>query len=171
MSPAASVQRRAYWRFGVLAMGVAVLVLVAVACTREAPRATSAAAPSSAWPWARWTTWQYNPWSSVFPTSAQGSVYLPLAIQNWPSLTSFTPQLATSWSVQAARLLLRLGFILPALSLLARLGGLSEANRIGDDSPCSPASASSPPEPPTSASADIEHSGCHLAMCRDIGPT
>lgn len=46
------------------------------------------------------TTWQYNPWATNFPAAATGFVYLPLAIQDWPSLTSFTPQLAASWSVR-----------------------------------------------------------------------
>lgn len=34
---------------------------------------------------------------------------------------------------QAARMLIRIGFILLVMALLARLGGLSEANLVGDD--------------------------------------
>jgi hypothetical protein len=36
-------------------------------------------------------------------------------------------------TTQAARLLIRIGVILLVLALVARLGGLSEANLIGDD--------------------------------------
>lgn len=53
-----------------------------------------------------WTSWEYNPWTTNlnFPGAAGGFVYLPLAIQNWPSLTSFTPQLASDWSVHGNQL-------------------------------------------------------------------
>lgn len=51
-----------------------------------------------------WTTWEYNPWSTNFPGAANNLVYLPLAVQNWPSLTSYTPQLAQDWSVHGKQL-------------------------------------------------------------------
>lgn len=57
-----------------------------------------------------WTSWGFNPWTTslAFPTAATGFVFVPLAIQDWPSLTSFTPQLATSWSVAGHELTLQL---------------------------------------------------------------
>ncbi|HEX3812943.1 MAG TPA: ABC transporter substrate-binding protein [Mycobacteriales bacterium] len=55
-----------------------------------------------------WTSLQYNPWTTNFPGAAGGFVYLPLAIQNWPSLTSFTPQLAKSWSATGNKLTITL---------------------------------------------------------------
>lgn len=49
-----------------------------------------------------WTTWSYSPYNVNFAntgvSAADGLVYLPLAIDSWPSLTTYIPQLATSWS-------------------------------------------------------------------------
>jgi peptide/nickel transport system substrate-binding protein len=47
-----------------------------------------------------WTTWSYSPFNVNFVGAAQGFVYLPLAIDSWPSLTKYIPQLATSWGVK-----------------------------------------------------------------------
>jgi peptide/nickel transport system substrate-binding protein len=104
---ATSARRRKCRRLGVLASGIAALVLVVAACAgvgssgnADGTQLTMAMGP--------WTTWQYNPWSPAWPSSLQGFVYLPLAIQNWPSLTSFTPELAASWSADGNNLIIRL---------------------------------------------------------------
>jgi peptide/nickel transport system substrate-binding protein len=47
-----------------------------------------------------WTTWSYSPFNSTFVGAAYGFVMVPLAIDSWPSLTQYIPQLATSWSLQ-----------------------------------------------------------------------
>ena len=44
-----------------------------------------------------WTTWSYSPFNVNVVGAAAGFVYLPLAINSWPSLTNYIPQLATSW--------------------------------------------------------------------------
>lgn len=110
MLPASSGQRGTRRRFGVLLASAAVLALVAAACpgagsSANASSSSTTLVMASSSPW---TTWQYNPWATGFPGAAGGFVYLPLAIQNWPSLTSFTPQLATSWSVQGNKLTVKL---------------------------------------------------------------
>jgi peptide/nickel transport system substrate-binding protein len=46
-----------------------------------------------------WTTWSYSPFNVNFVGAAQGFVYVPLAINSWPSLTNYIPQLATSWKL------------------------------------------------------------------------
>jgi peptide/nickel transport system substrate-binding protein len=46
-----------------------------------------------------WTTWSYSPFNVNFVGAGAGFVYLPLAIDSWPSLTNYIPQLATSWGL------------------------------------------------------------------------
>jgi peptide/nickel transport system substrate-binding protein len=55
-----------------------------------------------------WTTWSYSPFTTTFPGAAAGFVLQPLAIQSWPSLTKFIPQMATSWTVKGNQLLVNL---------------------------------------------------------------
>ncbi|MGH3409306.1 MAG: ABC transporter substrate-binding protein, partial [Streptosporangiaceae bacterium] len=45
------------------------------------------------------TTWSLNAYSPIALTIGEGLIQLPLAVENDPSLTSFTPQLASSWQV------------------------------------------------------------------------
>jgi len=45
------------------------------------------------------TTWSYNPYNVNGLTIQHGLITLPLAIQNYPSLTDYTPQLADKWAV------------------------------------------------------------------------
>ncbi|HEX4216657.1 MAG TPA: ABC transporter substrate-binding protein [Candidatus Dormibacteraeota bacterium] len=86
---------------GTLALAVALLL---TACGgNQSSNATLVMASSGPW-----TQWQWNPWTTVFPGAAGGFIYLPLAVQDWPNLTSFTPMLASSWSVQGDKLLVKL---------------------------------------------------------------
>lgn len=54
------------------------------------------------------TTWSFNEFNALGLGIADGLVYLPLAIQDDPSLTKFTPQLASSWSVSGTKLTLHI---------------------------------------------------------------
>ena len=117
MSTASSGRRRAGRRFAVLSTVAAALLLGVAACTGGGSSASSGTSKSSAGgsntellmaTSSPWVSWQYNPFAKNFPGAATGFVYLPFAIQNWPSLTTFTPQLAASWSVQGNKLTLKL---------------------------------------------------------------
>jgi peptide/nickel transport system substrate-binding protein len=54
------------------------------------------------------TTWSLNEYSPVALTIGEGLVQLPLAVENDPSLTSYTPQLASSWTVSGDTLTIHL---------------------------------------------------------------
>jgi peptide/nickel transport system substrate-binding protein len=92
-------------RFG--AAGVAVAVaLLAAACSGGGTTSKSSAtaylqyAPASSWG----TTWSLNQYNPLGLTIVHGLILLPLAVENVPSLTSFTPQLASSWTVSGSTL-------------------------------------------------------------------
>lgn len=55
-----------------------------------------------------WITWSYNPYNASALGALGGFVYLPLAIQEWPSISKFIPVLATSWSVQGNKFVINL---------------------------------------------------------------
>jgi peptide/nickel transport system substrate-binding protein len=61
-------------------------------------------APCCSWD----TTWSLNAYSPLALTIGDGLIQLPLAVENMPSLTSFTPQLATSWPVSGNTLTINL---------------------------------------------------------------
>lgn len=100
-----------------LAAVAGVLALVAAGCSRGGgtPNSPSAAAnPATGSSKAlvmdtsdSWTTWSYSPYATTFP-SVSNFVYLPLAIQSWPNLSSFMPQLAKSWTTKGSTLTLHL---------------------------------------------------------------
>lgn len=75
---------------------------------KAATTTTSAVLPItifSAWG----STWSYNPYNSFFPgTVIDGFVDLPLAVQILPTLTKYSPQLATSWSASGDTLTVQL---------------------------------------------------------------
>ncbi|SDS65729.1 peptide/nickel transport system substrate-binding protein [Actinopolymorpha singaporensis] len=103
---------------GLQAVLAAIVIAAAAAACTDSPTASNAAKGNTTAPdtvlvmgsASPWTAWGYNPWSTNlnFPSSAGGFIFLPLAIQNWPSLDSFTPQLAQSWSVDGRQLQINL---------------------------------------------------------------
>jgi peptide/nickel transport system substrate-binding protein len=87
-------------RFG--AAGVAVAVaLLAAACSGGSTTSKSSATAYLNWaPASQWgTTWSLNMYNPLSVDIVRGLVVQPLALENVPSLTSFTPQLASSWTV------------------------------------------------------------------------
>jgi peptide/nickel transport system substrate-binding protein len=98
-SPAPGRSRRsAGGALRLAATGTAV-ALLAAACSSGTGRSSATAylqwAPSSQWG----TTWSLNMYNPLSIDIVRGLVVQPLALENVPSLTSFTPQLASSWSV------------------------------------------------------------------------
>jgi len=123
-SPPRSTSRSPRRRRLAMAATAAVLSLVAAACSRGGGTPNTPGNPNSPAAGANaptgvsskalvmdtsdsWTTWSYSPYATNFP-SAANFVYLPLAIQAWPSLTSFIPQLAQSWTMKGSTLVLHL---------------------------------------------------------------
>jgi peptide/nickel transport system substrate-binding protein len=97
-----------------LGVAVAALALLAAACSSGGTSGSSASGGSSGayltWaPCCSWgTTWSLNFYSPVALTIGEGLVQLPLAVENDPSLTSFTPQLASSWTASGDTLTINL---------------------------------------------------------------
>jgi peptide/nickel transport system substrate-binding protein len=54
------------------------------------------------------TTWSLNYYSPLYIQFPNGLIMLPLAAEDYPSLTSFTPQLATSWTQSGNNLTINL---------------------------------------------------------------
>lgn len=81
------------------------IVLTAAACgSTGSPSASSGGSSSNDYlafsPCCSWgTTWSYNAYNADGLGIADNLINLPLAVQNYPSLTSFTPELAKTWSV------------------------------------------------------------------------
>jgi peptide/nickel transport system substrate-binding protein len=100
-------RRSAVSRMRLTAAGIAVVLLAA--CGGGASKSSATAylqyAPASSWG-PTWSFNQYNPLS--LDVVARGLVVLPLAVENVPSLTSFTPQLASSWSASGSALTINL---------------------------------------------------------------
>lgn len=79
--------------------------------TPRVDRLTSAGSGASlvlSIPGAWGTTWSYNPYNPNFPSVGANIVYLPLALQQPPKMTTLLPELASSWSVRGGKLLVRL---------------------------------------------------------------
>ena len=70
---------------------------------------TSSAAYLNFSPCCSWnTTWSYNRYNVNELGIQDNFINLPLAIQNYPSLTDYTPQLASSWDVKGSQLTVHL---------------------------------------------------------------
>lgn len=95
-----------------------VATCLAVALTAAACGSTSSGTASSGGstshylafsPCCSWgTTWSYNAYNADALGIADYLIDLPLAVQNYPSLTSFTPELAQSWSASGDSLTVHL---------------------------------------------------------------
>jgi peptide/nickel transport system substrate-binding protein len=113
VSPAAGRGRRGIFRRPARLAGAAIAVavtLLAAACSGGSSGGTGNTAAYLKWaPCCSWgTTWSLNAYSPIALTIGQGLIQLPLAVENDPSLTSFTPQLATSWTVSGNDLTINL---------------------------------------------------------------
>jgi peptide/nickel transport system substrate-binding protein len=103
-------RRRAAGRALRLAAAGCAVALAASACSTGGGGTTSATtaylqfAPSSDWG----STWSLNQYNPLALGILDGLVVLPLAVENVPSQTSFTPQLASSWSVSGDTLAIHL---------------------------------------------------------------
>jgi peptide/nickel transport system substrate-binding protein len=104
------VRKRAGRALGLAALGC-VIALVAGACSGG----SSGGGKGSSGTYLKWapcctwgTTWSNNYYSPLWVGIGNGLVLLPLAVENQPSLTSFTPQLATSWTVSGNTLTINL---------------------------------------------------------------
>ena len=105
--------RPARGRRALAAAGVAVIALVAAACTGSSGGSGSSGGGTGAYlkwaPCCSWgTTWSLNWYSPISLGIGEGLIQLPLAVEDDPSLTSFTPQLATSWTVSGDTLTINL---------------------------------------------------------------
>ncbi|HEV2371034.1 MAG TPA: ABC transporter substrate-binding protein, partial [Streptosporangiaceae bacterium] len=93
---------------GLTAAGSAV-VLLAAACSSSGGSSTSSGHYLNFDPCCSWgTTWSLNQYNPLAAAIGQGLIQLPLAVEDDPSLTNFTPQLATSWPVSGDTLTLNL---------------------------------------------------------------
>lgn len=104
------MRKRAGRALGLAALGC-VIALVAGACSGG----SSGGGKGSSGTYLKWapcctwgTTWSNNYYSPLWVGIGNGLVLLPLAVENQPSLTSFTPQLATSWTVSGNTLTINL---------------------------------------------------------------
>jgi peptide/nickel transport system substrate-binding protein len=95
-----------------LAAAGAAVALLAAACSGGSGGGGSTTGSASYLRWApccSWgTTWSLNAYNPLALTIGEGLVQLPLAVENDPSLTSFTPQLATSWTTSGNQLTIHL---------------------------------------------------------------
>jgi len=94
------------------AAAFAALALAAAACSSGGGGGGGSAGTASYLKWdpcCSWgTTWSLNAYSPIALTIGEGLIQLPLAVENDPSLTSFTPQLASSWAVSGNTLTIHL---------------------------------------------------------------
>jgi peptide/nickel transport system substrate-binding protein len=97
---------------GLAAAGFAVALLVAACTSGGSSGGGNTASASSYLKWSpccSWgTTWSLNYYNPLWPNFPNGLELLPLAVEDYPSLTSFTPQLASSWSASGDTLTLQL---------------------------------------------------------------
>jgi peptide/nickel transport system substrate-binding protein len=93
---------------GLAAAGFAV-ALLAAACSGGSGGSSDTSAYLKWAPCCSWgTTWSLNQYSPVDLTIGEGLVQMPLAVEDDPSLTSFTPQLASSWTASGDTLTIHL---------------------------------------------------------------
>jgi peptide/nickel transport system substrate-binding protein len=102
--------RRRRRSLALAAAGLAVALLAAACSGGSSGDGSTGTAAYLKWaPCCSWaTTWSLNMYSPVALLIGEGLVQLPLAVENDPSLTSFTPQLASSWSVSGDTLTINL---------------------------------------------------------------
>ncbi|MGH3164950.1 MAG: ABC transporter substrate-binding protein, partial [Trebonia sp.] len=88
----------------------AAVALLAAACSGGSSGGGAASGAYLKWaPCCSWgTTWSLNFYNPLALTIGEGLIQLPLAVENDPSLTSFTPQLATSWKASGNTLTINL---------------------------------------------------------------
>ena len=94
------MRRKARW---VVAAFAVVLLGVVAACSSSGSSGGNGSGSTSAYlrwdPCCTWgTTWSLNYYSPLYIQFPNGLIMLPLAAEDYPSLTNFTPQLATSWT-------------------------------------------------------------------------
>lgn len=107
-------QKRRQKRVGRTAAALLGSSLLAAGCGVTASKPTAVAEASSVRPlgmspccsWG--TSWSYNPYSPIGLGIGDGYVFQRLAEEDYPSLTSFTPQLATSWGLVGNKFTLHL---------------------------------------------------------------
>jgi peptide/nickel transport system substrate-binding protein len=97
-------------RTGWLAVAGLAVTVVAAACSGGGSGGGAGTDAYLKWsPCCSWgTTWSYNYYSPLYPNFPNGLELLPLAVEDYPSLTNFTPQLASSWTVSGNSLTLNL---------------------------------------------------------------
>jgi peptide/nickel transport system substrate-binding protein len=105
--------RRGIFRRPARLAGAAIAVavtLLAAACSGGSGGGGAASGNYLKWaPCCSWgTTWSLNWYSPIALTIGEGLIQLPLAVENDPSLTAFTPQLATSWTTSGNDLTINL---------------------------------------------------------------
>lgn len=105
------MRKRAGKALSLAAAGFAV-ALVAAACSGGG---SSGGGTGSTGAYLRWspccswgTTWSLNYYSPLWVNFPNGLELLPLAVEDYPSLTSFTPQLASNWSASGNTLTINL---------------------------------------------------------------
>jgi peptide/nickel transport system substrate-binding protein len=93
-----------------LAGAAVVVTLLAAACSGSGSGGKTGTAAYLRWaPCCSWgTTWSLDAYNPLALTIGEGLVQLPLAVENDPSLTSFTPQLASSWTASGNTLTIHL---------------------------------------------------------------
>jgi peptide/nickel transport system substrate-binding protein len=95
----------------VLSAAVALLATVA-ACSSGSSDGGGSGSTSAYLRWdpcCTWgTTWSLNYYNPLYVQFPNGLIMLPLAVENYPSLTNFTPQLATSWTQSGNTLTIKL---------------------------------------------------------------
>lgn len=93
-----------------LAVAGSAVALLAAACGGGSSGGAAGTASYLKWaPCCSWgTTWSLNWFSPIALTIGEGLIQLPLAAEDDPSLTSFTPQLASSWTASGNTLTVHL---------------------------------------------------------------
>jgi peptide/nickel transport system substrate-binding protein len=97
----------------VLAVAGAAVALLAAACSSGGSGSSGGGGGSGAYltwaPCCSWgSTWSLNFYSPIALGIGEGLIQLPLAVEDDPSLTQFTPQLASSWTASGDTLTINL---------------------------------------------------------------
>lgn len=88
-----------------MTLGTALVASPASAATKDAADAPALGmSPCCSWG----TSWSYNMYSPIDLGIGDGYVFQRLAEEDYPSLTKFTPQLATSWAISGNKFTLHL---------------------------------------------------------------
>jgi peptide/nickel transport system substrate-binding protein len=102
--------RRRRRSLALAAVGSAVALLAAACSGGSSSGSSTGTAAYLKWaPCCSWgTTWSLNFYNPLALAIGEGLIQLPLAVEDDPSLTSFTPQLATSWTTSGNTLTINL---------------------------------------------------------------